>query len=252
MPGAARTTTPTDLRAAALAWRHGQAALQCELVEPWEHGVVYRTPSAPNYWDANAVRLDGSPTFAALVRRVDELLGPLRHRKLVVTDEAVGARLRPAFEAAGWICDRNAVLRRAGPAAAHPDVAEVAPTETHPLRIEWYLNYPDEGDPTALAEAQDRVGARRGMRAFVVRDGGSPVGFALLAVGPGAVEIDQLYVTPAARGQGIGARLVESALAAGGQPVAWVVADDEGRARALYERLGFETVWRVHEFVRQP
>ena len=45
---------------------------------------------------------------------------------------------------------------------------------------------------------------------------------------------------------------MEAALAAGGRDVAWVVADDEGKARALYERLGFVTVWRQHAFVRQP
>ena len=86
------------------------------------------------------------------------------------------------------------------------------------------------------------------MRAFVVPG----QGFAWLAVGAGAVEIDSLYVTPASRGQGIGARLVETALAAGGHDVAWIVADDDGRARAFYERLGFETVWRPHGFVRRP
>ena len=47
-------------------------------------------------------------------------------------------------------------------------------------------------------------------------------------------------------------RLVESALAAGERDAAWVIADDDGRARALYERLGFETVWLQHAFVRQP
>ena len=53
-------------------------------------------------------------------------------------------------------------------------------------------------------------------------------------------------MTPEARGAGIGGRLVEAALAAGGRETAWVVADDEGLARPLYERLGFETVWRQH------
>jgi ribosomal protein S18 acetylase RimI-like enzyme len=67
-----------------------------------------------------------------------------------------------------------------------------------------------------------------------------------------AVEIDQLYVTPDARGHGIGGRLVEAAIAAGGRARAWVVADDAGQARALYERLGFETVWRRHAVTRPP
>ena len=30
------------------------------------------------------------------------------------------------------------------------------------------------------------------------------------------------------------------------------VADDEGRARSLYERLGFATVWRMYCFVQVP
>jgi ribosomal protein S18 acetylase RimI-like enzyme len=59
-------------------------------------------------------------------------------------------------------------------------------------------------------------------------------------------------VTPEARGHGIGGRLVEAAIAAGGRELSWVVADDDGQARALYERLGFETVWRRHAVTRHP
>jgi ribosomal protein S18 acetylase RimI-like enzyme len=220
---------------------------------------VLRTPSAPGYWDANFVRVEGDASTLdgpALVRAADVLLHASRHRKLEIEDEVAGARLRPFFEVTGWLVDRNAMMVREGPAPAHADVEEVALADTRPLRVEWYLHYDDDPDvQAALVAVQDRIAVRRGMRAFVVRgEGGQPVGFATLAVpaGADAVEIDQLYVTPDARGHGIGKRLVEAAIAASGRELAWVVADDEGRARALYERLGFETVWRRHAFVRQP
>ena len=186
----------------------------------------------------------------------DELLADSRHRKLEIEDATAGARLRPSFAEAGWVCDRNAVMRREGPGRAHGDVEEVELADTRALRIEWYLTYDHDADMhDAIVSAEDRISVRRGMRAFIVRDGaGAPAGFTHLAAteGEDAAEIDQLYVTPRARSHGLGGRLVEAALAAGGRDVAWVVADDEGQARALYERLGFVTVWRQHAFVRQP
>jgi ribosomal protein S18 acetylase RimI-like enzyme len=256
-PGPPECVEVVTARAKAIAWRHSQDALQCEAIEPWAHGTVLRTPSAPNFWDANFVRVEGDASDLepqALVRAGDELLAGSRHRKLEVEDEAAGARMRPFFDAAGWVADRNAAMLREGPAVAHADVEEVTLLDTRPLRVEWYLSYEnDAAAQEALADAQDRISIRRGMRAFVVRGaGGAPVGFTTLAVGADGVEIDQLYVTPGARSSGIGGRLVESALAAGGHSTAWVVADDEGLARALYERLGFETVWRQHAFVRHP
>ena len=60
-------------------------------------------------------------------------------------------------------------------------------------------------------------------------------------------------MTPEARGTGIGgAAGREPRWPRAGATTAWVIADDDGLARALYERLGFETVWLQHAFVRQP
>ncbi len=104
---------------------------------------------------------------------------------------------------------------------------------TRALRREWSAEYGTED----FVVKQETIMARRGVRAFMAGEDG----FAALAVGPGAVEIESLFVTPSARGRGLGASLIATALAAGGEDVAWVVADDEGQARPLYERLGFET-----------
>ena len=140
------------------------------------------------------------------------------------------------------------MMRREGRGRAHADVEEVPLAATRALDIEWVSEYDDVDSVRRFAAQREPILERRGMRAFAIPD----VGFTLVAVGDDAVEIDALYVTPAARGQGVGTRLLETALAGGGRDVAWIVADDEGRARALYERLGFETVWRPHSFVRRP
>jgi len=220
--------------------------LQCDSVEPWQHGSVLRTPSVPDYWDGNAVRVEAEGVSAeAMLAAAERYLADATHRKLDVEDEATGAAARPFFAALGWLNERHTMMARTGPppAASH-DVLEVPVSATRALRTEWSAEYGTED----FVIKQETIMARRGVRAFMA----GPGGFVTLATGPGAVEIDALYVTPAVRGAGVGFSLVAAALAAGGEDVAWVVADDEGQARPLYERLGFETRWRFYDFVRPP
>jgi GNAT superfamily N-acetyltransferase len=251
---AARTTARTD---AAIAWQHSCQALIVDSVEPWSHGSVLRTPLAPDWWDANLVRLEGpDPGLSAdeLIALVDGLQADLQHRRLVVEDEAAGLRLRDGFADAGWETERLVMLLRAGPAPEAPeDVVEAPYADTRALRLEWHHSS-DWGDEEALhLDSADAVAARIGTRAFVARgDDGRLRGFCSLLSGADGAEVDQAYVTPAARGHGLGARLISAALAAGGHHTNWIVADDEGRPKGLYQRLGFEPAWRWHTFTRLP
>lgn len=136
------------------------------------------------------------------------------------------------------------MARTGPPPEVRHEVREVPLEATRGLRTAWYGEFGD----AAFMAAQEPVFARRGMRAFMAGDDG----YVMLACGPGAVEVDALFVRPEARGRGLGASLLAAALVAGGPDVAWIVADDEGRARPLYERLGFTTVWRSYDFVRTP
>jgi ribosomal protein S18 acetylase RimI-like enzyme len=216
--------------------------------------VVLRTPSATGYWDYNMVRVEhGELDASALIAAAEELQGDLRHRKLEVEDEALGTRLRPEFAAAGWVTERLALMHRAGPPPAPPDGPVEAPyAATRDLRVEWYTGDDVAGaeDKRRFAAVQEPIAARRGLRAFVLGD--PPAAYATLAQAGDAVEVDQLYVTPARRGRGLGSILVAAALAAGGTSAAWIEADDEDRPRELYERLGFATVWIRHAFTRMP
>lgn len=207
---------------------------------------MLRTPSVPDYWDGNAVRVEAAGVRAeTMLAAAERFLAGAEHRKIDVEDEATGAAARPLFARLGWLNERHTMMGRTGPPppVAH-GVVEVPLSATRALRLEWSAEYGTED----FVVKQEGLMARRGTRAFMA----GPEGFVTLATGPGAVEIESLYVTEAARGRGLGFSLVAAALAAGGTDVAWVVADDEGLARPLYERLGFATAWRFYNFVRTP
>jgi GNAT superfamily N-acetyltransferase len=63
--------------------------------------------------------------------------------------------------------------------------------------------------------------------------------------------LDDLFVDPEARGTGAADALVghvgEVAKARGWAIVRWITADDNYRARALYDRVARKTVWNVYE-----
>ena len=218
---------------------------------------MLRTPLAPDWWDANLVRVEGpDPGIAAaeLMALVGDLQADLQHRRVVIEDEAAGVRLREDFADAGWETERLVTLLRAGPPPAPPaDIEEAPYADTRALRLEWHHSE-DWGDEEALhLDSAETVAVRIGTRAFVARaEDRVPIGFCTLFAGTDGAEVDQAYVTPSARDRGLGARLIAAALAAGGHHTNWIVADDEGRPKGLYQRLGFEPVWRWHIFTRLP
>jgi ribosomal protein S18 acetylase RimI-like enzyme len=62
-----------------------------------------------------------------------------------------------------------------------------------------------------------------------------------------------VYVRPDHRGRGIGTALTCAAIdAAGNAEDLWIVADDEGRPKELYARLGFRPAWAITEILRPP
>lgn len=63
--------------------------------------------------------------------------------------------------------------------------------------------------------------------------------------------LDDLFVDPDHRGGGVAAALVEAvtneARRNGWAPVRWITAEDNARARALYDRIGRKTPWVTYE-----
>ena len=245
----------------AVAVHHAVHAAVCDRVEPWEYGTVVFATRHPTYRILNVVRVEDAaegleaPELAAAA---DRLQDGLTHRAVEVEDEAAGARLRPGFDALGWETERLVWMGLEGPAHGAPaavEISEVTYPRTRPLRAAWFAEEPSSDDDggDAFFDEVDEVAAGRGARALLAwGPAGEPVGFVTFAPVDGAAVVDEAWVDPRHRGVGIGGALVSAAVAAVGAPRTWIVADDEGDPKRLYERLGFTPTWRQHSFVRLP
>lgn len=217
-----------------------------------------RCTSHPQFWDFNILRIehaDADLEARALAEMADELQGDLLHRRMEAEDPETGARLRPGFDALGWATERLVWLALTEPSDG-PDFEEVPVGETRALRLEWARSEPwatSEAELVRQADAEEAVSRLRGTRALVARDdAGALCGFVLFETDGELGEIDQAYVTPHARGRGIGGALVAAAARRAGSRETFIVADDEGDAKRLYLRLGFQPVWLQHIYTRRP
>ena len=91
---------------------------------------------------------------------------------------------------------------------------------------------------------------------FLVAGAGSVAGFLAARMAADELEILNLAVEPQQRRRGIGARLLQEALAEGrtrGARSAWLeVRDSNQGARALYGRFGFRETYRRPRFYQDP
>ena len=227
-------------------------------MEPWEYGTAVRCTTHPGFWAYNSLRLehaDPAVTAEELAAAADRLQDGLHHRRVEVEDEAIGARLRPGIQALGWVGARLVWMALSRPPAG-PDFPEVPIEETRELRLDWARSDGleiSEAEFQRQADAEEDVARRRGVRALVERDdSGVPSGYALFFTDGRTAEVEQAYVRPALRGRGTGGALVAAAARAGGASETFIVADDEGDPKRLYQRLGFRPVWIQYEFTRRP
>jgi GNAT superfamily N-acetyltransferase len=96
------------------------------------------------------------------------------------------------------------------------------------------------------------------LEALVARDGeGRLLGLAHFRAMPRPLTgttagfLDDLFVAPEARGRAVGSRLLDAVAAEGRRRgwslVRWLTADDNYRARTLYDRVGKRTQWITYQ-----
>ena len=88
----------------------------CDEVAKTTHGTALLTPSLPLVWQVNAIRIeDPDADVDELAAEADDVQAGLGHRKCVVHDEKLGARLAPGFEKLGWNVFRVLMMLRRRP-----------------------------------------------------------------------------------------------------------------------------------------
>jgi GNAT superfamily N-acetyltransferase len=247
----------SGVAARARAWRNAGQAAVCDVLEQWAHGTVVRATRYPSYFDLNVVRVEECPAMSVegLVAFADEALAGLAHRRVDFDLIDAAEPLRAGFEARGWKAQRLLWMRHEASLPPGPDIAveEVPYEAVDDLRYAWHReDFPDQDPAGYLAQARE-VALRRGARILAVREGGVPVAFAQLERHGAAAEITQVYVRPKHRSAGRGTAMTRAAIeAASDVGDLWIVADDEGRPKRLYARLGFRPAWATMEFLRPP
>jgi GNAT superfamily N-acetyltransferase len=253
------TTTlhPTGAPAArARAWRVATLTASCDVIEPWEHGRIFRATRYPSYYDLNVVRVEEPPAMPArdLIALADHALDGLGHRLIEFTNATDAKPLRAEFEGEAWRALRLVWMRHAGKlSAAAPSlpVQELPFEAVRDLKVRWYHEDFPGSDPAAFHQQAREVALRRGARVFVVLDGDLPVAFAQLERHADAAEITEVYVRRDRRGQGLGTAVTCAAVvAAGDVRDLWISADAEDRPKRLYRRLGFRPVAEWMQFLR--
>ena len=208
----------------------------------------------------NALRVEsGVPPLepAALLEFVDQLQDGLPQRSLRVVDDERAAQLGPAFAAAGWVVRRTTLMaprRRPAPAVDVSAVREVDLGELDGARAATLRReHRDLDSAEQLLVAGELPVEGTAVRAFAATVGGEVAAYAVARVAGHVAKLTELDALVRSQGQGLGRAVIWGAVAAlraDGVRLVTVETSDEGWARWVFVRLGFDDVGHLHRFVR--
>ena len=232
-------------------------------VEPFDRGTVLRTPSLPQFWSLNGVRLEHPEPeldLAGAAALAAEHVPEVAYRQIQVEDEATADRLMPLAREAGWTVEEELLmLLTEGPdrPADRTAIREGTFEEVVALLDVWlHEEYAEEQGPETvrqLVEGCVRQYERQPWQRFVATHDGEAVAMCSLLVRDGVAQVEDVYALPRVRGLGLGraviATVVEEARASGAD-VVFILADADGWPWKLYRKLGFTPLARRAELHR--
>jgi GNAT superfamily N-acetyltransferase len=231
----------------------------CDEVAETAHGTALLTPSLPLVWQVNAIRVEDPGASAEdLVAEADEVQAGYGHRKLIVHDPELGARLAPGFEKLGWNVFRVLIMTRGRPPEKAPQPGagaevsrEVGAAALAAFRREQPFGWQDEA-VRQLAEMDRRYGEALGARDFAAPPD-DPACACRLYTHEGLAQVDEVGTVQARRGRGYAraavAAAADTAVAEGAEEV-FMVTDAADWPKELYRSLGFDEIGATYEFLK--
>lgn len=218
----------------------------CEEVRPFSHGIVFRSPRYPDFWEYNCVRLDRPLGASEMIAVADRELVGCAHR-LVEWMIPMPNQVVDDLRERGWMANPLVFMIHDGrmPAEGGGDLVEVDFDVVRELRDIWHREDFGGHTETEAFHAQAReVAELADVRVVAAVEEGRPIGFAEVETHDDGSEVTQVFVRPERRGAGLGGALTARAIAAGADAASdvWICAGRDGRPRRLYERLGFRAV----------
>jgi GNAT superfamily N-acetyltransferase len=248
-----------DAMKLALEFQRRTIALTADEFVAVERGFVVRTPSLPEVWSANHLRVTEPLTLDELIALADEHLSPLPYRHVMLEHEPTGRRLQQPLREAGWRLERDVIMDLRRPADREVDtsmVVEAGEEEMLDLMERWHLEGPERVSADGLRQLREygrRENRAFGDRNFAIR-GNDGVLAAITKVreADGVAQLEDVYAAPAYRGRGYGRTLVSHAAGLARAPnhqLRFIVADDNDWPKSLYGKIGFEPIgwtWSLH------
>ncbi|HEY6781106.1 MAG TPA: GNAT family N-acetyltransferase [Thermoleophilaceae bacterium] len=233
----------------------------CDEARVIDVGTALLTPSLPLVWSLNALRVEDPDADAErLEATAEQYLSAYGHRRLVMHDQQLAARLAPELAARGWNVDRLLVMVSRRPAqrllpdglAAEAD-RELGAAALAAFRREQPFGWQDEA-VRQLGEMDARFSTRMAARDFVAPAGRPTAACRLYSDGRTA-QVDEVGTLETARGRGLGSAVVLAAVAAAGasgHDLVFLVTNAGDWPQELYRRLGFDDIGSVYEFLKLP
>jgi ribosomal protein S18 acetylase RimI-like enzyme len=228
----------------------------CDRIEPFAYGRSFMATAFPVVWDDNFMRVEkGGASWEELTAAAERLQGGagLHHRKLVLPDEDWADELCLEARKSGWEITPLIFMirRREGTRTASVPVKEVPYEEVRPLREELARRQPwatNDDDVRQVLEANRQWASRVDARFFIAMVDGKPAAACDLYRGPGLAQIEDVETKAEYRNLGLATSIVLAAADAARRdqddPIVFLIADENDWPKALYERMGFETVGR--------